>query len=234
MVAFTGSVSTGKRIAQLAAERIAKLNLELGGNDPFIVCDDVDLDVAVPAAAWAAFLNMGQVCTSAERFYVFDGIYDKFVERLAELTGKLRIGDPMGPDVDLGPMASDVQRAKADRERERNQAEAYRNDIVPRARGEAQRLIQEADAYRQQVLAQAQGEAQRFVSVYNAYTLAEDVTKQRLYLETMEQILRGTNKIVIDQGAASSGVIPYLPLPELQRRPPAGPTPPASGTVTRP
>jgi modulator of FtsH protease HflK len=128
----------------------------------------------------------------------------------------------------------DVQRAKADRERERNQAEAYRNDIVPRARGEAQRLIQEAEAYRQQVLAQAQGEAQRFISVYNAYKLAEDVTKQRLYLETMETILRGTNKIIIDQGAASSGVVPYLPLPELQRRAPASPAAPTSGTVTRP
>jgi betaine-aldehyde dehydrogenase len=112
LVAFTGSVSTGKRIAGLCAERIAKVNLELGGNDPFIVCDDVDLDVAVPAAAWAAFLNMGQVCTSAERFYVFDAVFDRFVERLVDFTHKLRIGDPLGPDVDLGPMASRVQRDK--------------------------------------------------------------------------------------------------------------------------
>lgn len=119
----------------------------------------------------------------------------------------------------------DVQRAQADRERERNQAEAYRNDIVPRARGEAQRLVQEAEAYRQQVIAQAQGEAARFVSVYNAYKQAEDVTKQRLYLETMEQILRGTNKIIIDQAASAQGVVPYLPLNELQRRP-AAPTGP--------
>jgi membrane protease subunit HflK len=120
----------------------------------------------------------------------------------------------------------DVQRAKADRERFRNEAEAYRNDIVPRARGEAQRLIQEAEAYRQQAIAQAQGEAQRFVSVYEAFKLAPDVTKQRLYLETMEQILRSNSKFIIDQqgGTGTSGVLPYLPLQELQRRPTTAPT----------
>jgi membrane protease subunit HflK len=115
----------------------------------------------------------------------------------------------------------DVQRAKADRERDRNQAEAYRNDIVPRARGDAERLIQEAEAYKQQAIVQAQGEAQRFISVYEAFKLAPDVTKQRLYLETMEQILRSNSKFIIDQtgGAGGAGVLPYLPLQELQRRP---------------
>jgi modulator of FtsH protease HflK len=122
----------------------------------------------------------------------------------------------------------DVQRAQADRERARNEAESYRNDIVPRARGEGQRLIQEAEAYRQQVIAQAQGEAARFVSVFNAYKLAEDVTKQRLYLETMEQILRGANKIVIDQAlSGGQGVVPFLPLNELQRSAPQPARPPA-------
>jgi membrane protease subunit HflK len=124
----------------------------------------------------------------------------------------------------------DVQRAQAARERARNEAESYRNDIVPRARGDAQRVIQEAEGYRQQVIAQAQGEAARFVSVYNAYKQAEDVTKQRLYLETMEQILRGVNKVIIDQAlAGGQGVVPYLPLNELQRntQPPARPAAPA-------
>ena len=115
----------------------------------------------------------------------------------------------------------DVQRAQADRERARNEAEAYRNDIVPRARGEAQRLIAEAEAYRQQVIAQSRGEAARFVSVYNAYKQAEDVTKQRLYLETMEQILRGVNKVIVDQSLGGNGIVPYLPLNELQQRRPA-------------
>ena len=114
VIAFTGSVATGKRIAQLAAEQVKKVNLELGGNDPFIICDDVDLEIAVRGAVWAAYLNMGQVCTSGERFYVFDSIANKFIDRFVEFTGSLRLGDPLGPDVDLGPMISAAQRKKVE------------------------------------------------------------------------------------------------------------------------
>jgi membrane protease subunit HflK len=124
--------------------------------------------------------------------------------------------DPPGPVVDA---FRDVQRARADLERQRNEAEGYRNDVIPRARGEAERLIQEAEGYKQEVVARAEGDANRFLAVYRQYTLARDVTQQRIYLETMEEILRRTNKIIIDQAATgSSGVVPYLPLPELQRR----------------
>jgi len=112
LVAFTGSVSTGRHIAMLAAERLKKVNLELGGNDPFIVCDDVDLDVAVRGAAWAAYLNMGQVCTSGERFYVFDSVAPRFIEKFVDFASSLRLGNPMGPDVDLGPMINGQQREK--------------------------------------------------------------------------------------------------------------------------
>jgi membrane protease subunit HflK len=112
----------------------------------------------------------------------------------------------------------DVQRAQADRERAQNEAEVFANDILPRARGEAERLVQEAQAYRQEVVADAQGDAQRFLAVYNEYAKAPDVTTRRLYLETMEQVLRDMNKVVIDNAAAGSGVVPYLPLPELERR----------------
>ena len=114
VVAFTGSVATGRKIAIKAAEQLKKVHLELGGNDPFIVCDDVDIDGAARGAAFATFLNMGQVCTSAERFYVFDSVYERFVEKLSEAARALRIGDPMGPDVDLGPMASAAQRKKVE------------------------------------------------------------------------------------------------------------------------
>jgi membrane protease subunit HflK len=124
---------------------------------------------------------------------------------------------------------NDVQRARADRERLRNEAEAYRNDIIPRARGEAERLIQEASAYREQVVSLAQGDAQRFVAVFDAYSQAREVTTKRMYLETMEQILRGTNKVIIDGRAeGGSGVVPYLPLNELQRPAAKAPTPPAT------
>jgi membrane protease subunit HflK len=112
----------------------------------------------------------------------------------------------------------DVQRAQADRERLQNEAEAFANDILPRARGEAERISQEALAYRQEVVARADGDAQRFVAVYNEYDKARDVTTKRIYLETMEEVLRGMNKVVIDQTGGGSGVVPYLPLPELERR----------------
>ena len=114
VIAFTGSVDTGRHIATLAAQQLKKVHLELGGNDPFIVCDDVDVDIAVRGAAWAAFLNAGQVCTSAERFYVLEPIAKKFIEGFVEHAKTLRIGNPMGPDVDMGPLASDMQRQKVE------------------------------------------------------------------------------------------------------------------------
>ncbi|MBI5165243.1 MAG: FtsH protease activity modulator HflK [Magnetospirillum sp.] len=117
---------------------------------------------------------------------------------------------------------NDVQRARADQERARNEAEAYRNDIIPRARGDAERLVQEAEAYREQVLNLAQGEVQRFLALYNAYRQAEDVTMRRMYLETMEEILKSAPKVVVDPSAKGvQGVVPYMALPEL-RKPQAG------------
>ena len=111
----------------------------------------------------------------------------------------------------------DVQAAEADKERFQNEAEAYANSIVPEARGRAVRLIQEAEAYREQVIARATGEAARFIAVYDQYAKAKDVTRKRIYLETMEEVLAGMNKIIIDEGAGT-GVVPYLPLPELKAR----------------
>lgn len=109
----------------------------------------------------------------------------------------------------------DVQTAKADREREVNQAETYRNDILPRARGEAEKMLQDAEAYKRQVISHAEGESARFISVYNEYRNAKDVTRKRIYIETMQNILSGVNKVIIDE-KASNGVIPYLPLQGLQ------------------
>jgi len=114
VVAFTGSQATGRKVAVACAHQLKKCHLELGGNDPFIVDDGVDLDVAAKGAAWACFLNMGQVCTSAERFFVVGKVFDEFVDRFCAYTKGLRIGDPMGPDVDLGPMISAVQREKVE------------------------------------------------------------------------------------------------------------------------
>jgi betaine-aldehyde dehydrogenase len=115
IIAFTGSQATGRKIALACAEQLKKCHLELGGNDPFIVDEGVDLDVAAKGAAWACFLNMGQVCTSAERFFVVGSVFDEFVDRFVAYTKSLRIGDPLGPDVDLGPMISATQREKVEK-----------------------------------------------------------------------------------------------------------------------
>jgi acyl-CoA reductase-like NAD-dependent aldehyde dehydrogenase len=113
-IAFTGSVETGKTIARLAADRIARINLELGGKDPFIVCADVAdrIEVAAKGGAWAAFLNAGQVCTSAERFYVLEPVYDDFVSAFVDYTESLVVGDPLDPRTDIGPLVSAAQREK--------------------------------------------------------------------------------------------------------------------------
>jgi len=115
VVAFTGSQTTGRKVAVTCAEQLKKCHLELGGNDPLIVDEGVDLDVAARGAAWACFLNMGQVCTSAERFFVVQSVFDEFVDRFVSFAKSLRIGDPLGPDVDLGPMISARQREKVEK-----------------------------------------------------------------------------------------------------------------------
>src|SRR5919106_1789118 len=113
-VAFTGSVETGKKIAIACAERVARVNLEMGGKDPFIVCSDVAdrIGVAARGGAWAAYLNSGQVCTSAERFYVLDDVYDDYLQSMVDYTGGLVIGDPTDAKTDIGPMVSAAQRQK--------------------------------------------------------------------------------------------------------------------------
>jgi betaine-aldehyde dehydrogenase len=114
MVAFTGSFETGREIARLAAERVKKTHLELGGKDAFIVAEDADLDVAVPGVAWAALLNCGQVCTGTERVYVAQGIAAKFTERLVDYVQALRLGPGLDPTTDVGPLIGEKYRAKVE------------------------------------------------------------------------------------------------------------------------
>ena len=103
-VIFTGSVATGKRIAQAAAQRLLPVVLELGGKDPMIVLADADVDVASSAAVWGAFVNAGQTCLSVERCYVHRSLYDKFLAACVEKTRKLRVGKGTDPEVEVGPM----------------------------------------------------------------------------------------------------------------------------------
>ncbi len=111
----------------------------------------------------------------------------------------------------------DVQRARADKEKTINEAIAYKNDIIPKARGESAKIVQEAEAYKKEVVARSEGDANRFNSILKSYKTNEDVTKNRIYLETLEEILQNANKVIIDT-KQGSGVLPYLPLPEIQKK----------------
>ncbi len=120
----------------------------------------------------------------------------------------------------------DVQAARADLERAQNEAQTYANKVIPEARGKAAQITQNAEAYREQTVAEAKGATARFLKVYDEYKKAPDVTRQRMYLETMERLFGGTDKIIMDSGA--NGVVPYLPLDQLMRRPQQG-TPQTGG-----
>jgi len=111
----------------------------------------------------------------------------------------------------------DVQAARADQERIQNEAQTYANKVVPEARGQASQITNAAAAYRDQIIALAKGQAARFDKVYESYKAAPAVTRERMYLETLEQVFGGMNKIIIDEKAGSTGVVPYLPLDSLTR-----------------
>jgi len=111
---------------------------------------------------------------------------------------------------------NDVQSARQDQDRLKNEAQSYANQIIPTSEGQAAKMVQQAEAYKEQVTKEAQGEAKRFLSVYASYKVAKDVTTQRLYIEAMEEILKNSNKVILDQNGG--GVVPYLALPELQKK----------------
>lgn len=120
------------------------------------------------------------------------------------------------PPSDVIDAFNDVQRARQDRDRLKNEAEAFSNDIVPRARGEAAKLVAEAEAYQAEVVNRATGDASRFDQIFQAYQKDKNVTKERIYIETIEEIFSNVDKIIID-GDAGNGVVPYLPLKELNK-----------------
>ena len=112
----------------------------------------------------------------------------------------------------------DVQAARQDRDTTINRATAYANEILPKARGEAEKLIQQSLAYKAETVNQAEGDAARFLSVYEEYRQAKGITKKRLYLEMMETIMRDMDKVILDQQAGGTGVVPYMALPEIEKR----------------
>ncbi|MFQ5959439.1 MAG: FtsH protease activity modulator HflK [Alphaproteobacteria bacterium] len=164
----------------------------------------------------AAALAEGRQQVEVETIELMQQVLDEYGSGIQITQVQLQKVDPPEAVIDA---FRDVQAARADRERAINEAQAYANSILPRARGDAARIEREAEGYREEVVARAQGDAERFLAVYDSYKVAKDVTIRRIYLETMQDILKGMNKIVIDSsGGGAQGVLPYLPLPELRKR----------------
>ncbi|MCG8545446.1 MAG: FtsH protease activity modulator HflK [Alphaproteobacteria bacterium] len=143
---------------------------------------------------------------------------------------KLQKSDPPPEVIDA---FIDVQRARQDKDRLRNEAQAYANSIVPEARGQAEQVTKAAEAYRARLLKEAEGEAKRFTSVYEAYKTAPEVTRRRMYLETLGEVLGSAQKVIVDQrDGQGSGVVPYLPLPEIQKRAKQSASEPTASSAT--
>jgi modulator of FtsH protease HflK len=137
-----------------------------------------------------------------------------------QITGLALEGvEPPAPVLDA---FEDVQRAKQDQQKLINDAERYSNQKLRNAEGDTAKLVEDAKGYKAQVVAEAKGEAQRFESVYAEYAKAKDVTRERLFLETMEKVIGSSNRIVMDPGKTGQGVVPYLPLPAIENAKPAG------------
>ena len=136
------------------------------------------------------------------------------------LAGAVIVSTPQ--DIALLDAFKDVAAAKQDAKRAENEATAYKNEVTQRAIGQAAQVVAAAEAYKEEQIAQASGETQRFLSVYREYVQDKDVTRRRLYLETMEQVLEGMDKVLVEEGkGGGSGVVPYLPLNELRNKRPA-------------
>ena len=157
-------------------------------------------------------LTEGRSIIEADTQEIIQSILDEYSSGIQITQVQTQKADPPDQVIDA---FRDVQAARADMERSKNEAEAYANDVIPRARGEAAKVLQAAEAYKKEVVAKAEGEASRFLSIYNEYAKAKKVTQERMYLETMEEVLADINKIIIDKNSGE-GVVPYLPLQELK------------------
>jgi len=149
---------------------------------------------------------------------LLQGVMDSYKAGVTILDLRIQKADPPKEVIDA---FNDVQRAKQDAERLENEALAYRNDIIPRAKGDAARLVQNATAEKERLVKEAEGQAARFTAFYQTYAANKDITARRMYLEAMQEVLSKSDKIIMDS-KGGSGVVPYLPLPEIQRRSQSG------------
>jgi membrane protease subunit HflK len=161
----------------------------------------------------ADIITKGRAIIESSTTENVQAILDDYNSGVEIVTVQMLRADPPLPVIDA---FRDVQTARVDKESDVNRAESYRNDITPRARGQAQKIIQDAEAYSIEEITKAQGQASRFNNVYDQYKNAKYVTRKRIYLETMEDVFSGMDKIIIDDNV-SKGVIPYLPLDMMHK-----------------
>jgi modulator of FtsH protease HflK len=187
----------------------------------------------VPAATTASpgsILNAGRGAIESQVQEIMQKTLDGYGAGIMITQVQLQKVDPPSQVIDS---FRDVQAALADAESAQNKMQAYANQVVPEARGNAAKITQSAEAYREQTVAEATGQAARFLKVYEEYKKAPDVTRERMYLETMERLFGGTDKIILDSGGQNGGgVVPYLPLDQLTR-PQGGARPATPGSPTQ-
>jgi modulator of FtsH protease HflK len=160
-------------------------------------------------------LTSGKDLVAADVMQITQKLLDEY--QAGVTVTAINLGDVQPPE-QVRDAFAEVVRAGQDQQRFINEAEKYKNQQLRLAEGEAAKLVEDANAYKASIVADAQGEAARFISVYDQYKNAKDVTRERLYLETMEVVLKRTNKVIIEGGKGGSGVVPYLPLPEIKNR----------------
>lgn len=167
----------------------------------------------------AAVLTQARQITETDVQKLIQGTLDDFGAGILVTQVQLLKVDP---PTEVIASFRDVQAARADQERIQNEAQTYSNRVIPEARGQASQITEAANAYRDRVIAEAKGQADRFDKVYESYAAAPDVTRRRMYLETLEGVFSGMDKVILDEKGAGSGVIPYLPLDSLTRGPATG------------
>jgi len=161
-------------------------------------------------------LTGARAATEQEVLKLMQKVLDSYQGGVTVTRVQMQKVDPPAQVIDA---FRDVQAARADAERLQNEAQTYANRVVPEARGEASRILQGAEGYKERTVVEARGQASRFLSILTEYKLAPEVTRRRMYLETMERVLGGIDKIILDPSNKGSNVVPYLPLDQLLRQP---------------
>ena len=164
-------------------------------------------------------LTGARAATEQEVLKLMQRILDQYQSGIQVTRVQMQKVDPPSQVIDA---FRDVQAARADAERLQNEAQTYANRVVPEARGEASKILQAAEGYKERTVVEAKGQASRFLAVLTEYKLAPDVTRRRIYLETMERVLGSIDKVILDPSSKGSNVVPYLPLDQLLRQQPSG------------